>query len=64
ERLGVIKEASEGPLDFSTRACRELPEHCEAINRITSSYIAIRYQHQIPPASLRSLIRSVNAFRH
>ncbi len=42
-RVGVERAASEGPRDFSRRACALLPRHAERIERIADGYARIRY---------------------
>jgi len=61
-RLGAPRNPSEGPLDFSRRATRLLPNESERIRCIAKSYIALRYAPAPDPMMLEQFVREVNAF--
>src|SRR5206468_3677188 len=48
-RLGAARNPWEGPLDFSARAERLLPNESERIRRISNDYIALRYSPEAAP---------------
>jgi nitrate reductase gamma subunit len=43
-RVGLERQAHEGPLNFCRRAQAQLPQQRAAIQHITDLYIALRYQ--------------------
>src|SRR5207253_7086852 len=61
-RLGAPRNPSEGPLDFSLRATRLLPNESERIRRIANTYIALRYAPAPDPIMLEQFAKEVNAF--
>ena len=61
-RLGAPRNPSEGPLDFSLRATRLLPNESERIGRIANTYIALRYAPAPDPMMLEQFAKEVNAF--
>jgi hypothetical protein len=61
-RLGAARNPSEGPLDFSVRATRLLPNESERIRRIANTYIALRYAAAPDPMMLEQFAKEVNAF--
>jgi protein-glutamine gamma-glutamyltransferase len=61
-RLGASRNPSEGPLDFSVRATRLLPNESERIRRIANTYIALRYAPAPDPMMLEQFAKEVNAF--
>ena len=42
-RQGLVRAPHEGPIDFARRAVRERPQWRDAVDRITSAYVAARY---------------------
>ncbi len=61
-KLGAPRNPSEGPLDFSRRATRLLPNDSERIQRIAQAYIALRYAPAPDPSMLEQFAKEVNAF--
>jgi hypothetical protein len=61
-RLGAPRNPAEGPLDFSVRATRLLPNESERIRRIANTYIALRYAPAPDPMMLEQFAKEVNAF--
>jgi hypothetical protein len=61
-RLGAQRDPSEGPLDFSHRATRLLPNESERIRIISTAYIALRYASAADPSTLDQFAKEVNAF--
>ncbi|HYY14166.1 MAG TPA: DUF3488 and transglutaminase-like domain-containing protein [Chthoniobacterales bacterium] len=61
-RLGVTREPSEGPLNFSNRAAQSLPRESERIRRIAAHYINLRYSPQADPSALQRFAREVALF--
>jgi protein-glutamine gamma-glutamyltransferase len=61
-KLGAPRDPSEGPLDFSRRATRLLPNESERIRRIAMAYVALRYAPEPDPMILEQFAREVNAF--
>ena len=60
-RVGVARNDSEGPLDFSERAAARLPARAEAMRAIAGLYVEIRYGRAADSSSLaqfRSLVRA------
>ena len=61
-RLGAPRNPSEGPLDFSRRATRLLPNDSERIRSIAEAYIALRYAPAPDPMTLEQFAKEVSAF--
>jgi transglutaminase-like putative cysteine protease len=61
-RLGAPRNPSEGPLDFSRRAKRLLPNDSERIHRIAKAYIVLRYAPAPDPSMFEQFAKEVNAF--
>lgn len=61
-RLGARRDPWEGPVDFSNRAVRLLPNESNRIRQISSAYIALRYSAESAPSVLDQFAREVNAF--
>ena len=61
-KLGAPRNPSEGPLDFSRRATRLLPNESERIRRIAKAYVALRYAPEPDPMILEQFANEVNAF--
>jgi protein-glutamine gamma-glutamyltransferase len=61
-RLGAPRNPSEGPLDFSRRATRLLPNDSERIRRIANAYIALCYAPAPDPTVLEQFAKEVSAF--
>ena len=40
---GLIRHNNEGAIDFAKRAKITLPEHVEAIEQITASFVSLQY---------------------
>ena len=51
-RAGVSRRAGEGPRHFLARAARALPEHRNALERLSEVYLRSRYAHDKPPPEL------------
>jgi transglutaminase-like putative cysteine protease len=62
-RVGVVRHANEGPLDFATRATRARPDCGEAIGKITRLYVALRYGRARQRDELRGLTTAVANFQ-
>jgi hypothetical protein len=61
-RLGAPRLASEGPANYAVRAANLIPQQADRIQRITESYIALRYSPR-PASTLRdNLAAEVRAF--
>ncbi|NWG76553.1 MAG: transglutaminase domain-containing protein, partial [Rubrivivax sp.] len=61
-RLGLAREAHEGPADFARRAAAARPDLAEEIMQITQLYVGLRYGHA--PAEQMALLRQgVHNFR-
>lgn len=60
ERLGVARLPAEGPANFAKRAASLIPQQAERIQRITESYIALRYAPS--PTSPDNFAAEVRAF--
>lgn len=56
-RAGVVRRAGEGPKHFLARAARALPEHRNALERLSEVYLRSRYAHDKPPPELVILFR-------
>jgi transglutaminase-like putative cysteine protease len=61
-RLGVRRDAWEGPVDFSRRAAQLLPEQSERIRQISNTYIALRYAPEPAGVALDGFAKEVGAF--
>lgn len=61
-RLGLDKQASEGPLDFASRAQNKLPQYQAEIASITRLYTQLRYHHA-SEALLSELERQIRQFQ-
>jgi len=61
-RLGVRRDPSEGPSDFSWRAALLLPNESERIRQISNIYIALRYAPEPDGAALDTFAKEVRAF--
>jgi hypothetical protein len=62
-RLGVPRDACEGPLDFTRRAAQLLPNESNRIRQIADAYILLRYTPEPPLGMLDRFEKEVNAFR-
>lgn len=62
-RNGVVRASHEGPQDFASRAAAKYPQQTAAINRITAHYMAMRYENNSAPGSLRALQREIASFK-
>ncbi len=62
-RLGAARSPTEGPADFARRAAGILPQQASHIQRIASSYIALRYSANPSRSRLRSFAAEVRMFR-
>jgi hypothetical protein len=62
-RLGVPRDACEGPLDFTRRAAQSLPNESNRIRQIADTYILLRYTPEPPLGMLDRFAKEVNAFR-
>ena len=60
-RAGVVRRASEGPLDFADRVVSTRPQLRQPVNRITDLYVALRYAGNDSP--IGEFKRAVSAFR-
>lgn len=63
-RLGCLRVANEGPLDFARRASDSFPALSAEIERITSLYAQVRYGSRWDAEDTRALIAAVRAFRY
>ncbi len=61
-KLGLVRAAHEGALDFAVRAAAALPQHGHAIQDVTSLYLALRYEGADNQNSLHLFHRSVARF--
>lgn len=59
--LGMYCRAHEGPLDFARRVALQRPDLAAAVDKITASYIAIRYGSDV--TQLETFRRRVKTFR-
>ncbi len=62
-RMGIVRGINEGPIDFSRRACEELPLHCQSILTITEIYNEMRYQKTSTPLVLKRLTQAVDRLK-
>ena len=59
-KLGVTKNASEGPLDYAHRASKSLPEKQSIIAKVTDNYILWRYgEVPMEPALIRQYLKYI-----
>jgi len=62
-RMGVARQAGEGPRDFLQRAAHALPAQHERLTGLMHRYLELRYAHNEPTAeSVRALQRAVRDF--
>ncbi|WP_426661208.1 transglutaminase TgpA family protein [Rhodanobacter aciditrophus] len=62
-RLGVARQAGEGPRDYLQRAARALPAQHDTLIQLMHHYLELRYAHSEPTSeSLRALRRAVRDF--
>jgi transglutaminase-like putative cysteine protease len=61
-KQGLARQLGEGPIDYSARVKLARPDLAEAIERVTTAYVALNYQSQVPGDS-RDLKKAVSAFR-
>jgi hypothetical protein len=61
-QLGVTRARTEGPVDFAKRAATLLPEHASRIERITSTYVALRYGAAVSSSLAQTFAAEVRAF--
>jgi hypothetical protein len=59
-RLGVPRNPSEGPSDFSRRAAQLLPKESDRIRQISNTYIALRYSPESTAVVLNRFAKEVN----
>lgn len=62
--LGVARNPTEGPLDFSRRARRLLPDESEQINDVIGAYIELRYSARQDRHLFDRFATAVKAFGH
>ncbi len=62
ERLGAPRTPTEGPTDYARRAAKLIPQHADRIERITDTYIALRYSARPRADLLRKLTTEVRVF--
>lgn len=58
-RAGVSRRAGEGPKHFLARAARALPDHRNALERLSEVYLRARYANDEPPPESVSEFRQV-----
>ncbi len=61
-RLGAARWATDGPADFAQRAGTLLPREAAYIQRVASSYIALRYSSNPGPSTVQTFAADVRAF--
>lgn len=61
-RVGATRAVTEGPADFAQRACALLPGEAARIQRIVSSYIALRYAPNPSRSIVQTFAADVDAF--
>lgn len=62
-RMGVVRQAGEGPRDFLQRAARALPRQHDRLIELMHRYLELCYAHNEPMAeSVRALQRAVRDF--
>ncbi len=62
-RAGIVRQPSEGPMDFATRVATMRPDLATQIAEISDLYVVLRYRPDAQPGSLRRLKKQVGAFR-
>ncbi len=62
-RAGIVRQPSEGPMDFATRVAAMRPDLATQVAEISDLYIVLRYRPDAQPGSLRHLKKQVDAFR-
>jgi transglutaminase-like putative cysteine protease len=60
--LGAARDVSEGPADYARRAARLIPAQADRIQKISETYIALRYAPKSASARLEHLVAEVRAF--
>ena len=60
-RKGVVRRASEGPLDFANRVGRTHPSWAVSVDAVTELYVAVRYGHR--PQALPELAQAVRQIK-
>jgi len=64
EKAGVTRRAGEGPKHFMARAARALPDHRNALERLSEVYLRSRYANdEPPPESVSEFSRAVKELR-
>jgi protein-glutamine gamma-glutamyltransferase len=61
-RRGLVRSASEGPLDFARRAALGKPAQAGKIMELTDLYLALRYSRKKETDNVRQLRRGVRKF--
>lgn len=62
EALGAPRRASEGPAHYAERAANLIPAQSDRIQRISETYIALRYSPKPASARLEHLVAEIRAF--
>lgn len=62
-RLGLHRDAAEGPRVFAQRAAQQRPELAAAVDEITALYVALRYGGESRPDRVQLFKRRVRAFQ-
>lgn len=62
-KLGLERQAGEGPMDFARRVSEQRPELAESVQAITRAYTELRYRESGSEHSLEQLRRWVRAFK-
>jgi transglutaminase-like putative cysteine protease len=62
-RTGLRQAASEGPLDFAQRVSAARPDLAQALHRIASLYLQMRYLGGAAPSALKEMRQEVAALR-
>ncbi len=62
-RAGIVRDVSEGPVDFSTRVQATFPAQSQTINLITRLYINLRYKSANSEKQLSSLQENIRRLR-
>jgi transglutaminase-like putative cysteine protease len=60
--IGATRQPFEGPVDFSRRLSKVVPEESERVARISNCYIALRYGREINPGILNQFACEVQLF--
>ncbi len=63
KRKGIIRHPHEGPVDFSKRAIRQLPNKASEISLITKIYTELRYRNKQSMDSISLLKQLVKRFK-